>query len=49
MALVIHLDEFEATVRIESGSKIKAFFGPIVPRSLSSWLAMDEDATTNWL
>jgi len=41
LALGIHLDEFEATVRIEGGPDIKTFFGSKVPRSPSGWLGMD--------
>jgi hypothetical protein len=48
LALGIHLDEFEATVRVECRPDVKAFFGSKVPRSPSGWLGMNEDATTNW-
>jgi hypothetical protein len=48
LALGIHLDEFEATVRVKGGPDVKAFFGSKVPRLPSGWLGMNEDATTNW-
>ena len=41
LALGIHLDEFEAKVRIEGGTDIKTLFGPKVPRLPSGWLGMD--------
>jgi hypothetical protein len=41
LALGIHLDAFEATVRIEGGTNVKTFFCPKVPRSPSGWLGMD--------
>jgi len=41
LALGIHLDEFEATEKIEGGPDIKTFFGLKVPRSPSGWLGMD--------
>jgi hypothetical protein len=41
LALGIHLDKFEATVRVEGGPDVKAFFGSKIPRLPSGWLGMD--------
>ena len=48
LALGIHFDEFETTVRVKCRPDVKAFFGTKVPRPPSGWLGMNEDATTNW-
>ena len=48
LALGVHLDKLEATVRVERGPDIKSFFCTKVPGSPRGRLGVDEDATTHW-
>ncbi len=48
LALGVHLDEFEATVRVKRGPDIKPFFSTKVPGWPRGRLGVDEDATTHW-
>ena len=49
LALGVHLDEFEATIRIEGRPNVETFFGAIIPGATRGRLGMDENTTTNLL
>ena len=48
LAFGVHLDKFEATIRIEGGPDVEAFLGAIIPGATCRRLGMNEHTTTNW-
>ena len=47
LALGVHFDQFEATIRIEGRPNVETFFGAKIPGATRGRLGMDENTTTN--
>jgi hypothetical protein len=48
LAFGVFIDKFDAAVRLQGWTNVKAIFGTKVPKPARCWLSMDEDATINW-
>ncbi len=48
LTLGFHIDQFEATVKLQGWNNVEATFGTDVPGLATCRLSMDEDRTINW-